>query len=311
MREGYKWNDVRWEDHWKVAGTVEEGFSPQMQETWVAVAKDYLAHIRAKGWKTQFQVYLNDKYYYKQYDTKRKAWGQGVSFWLLDEPVHADDFLALGFFGRLLRRAQSGQGPAGDRSHVVFRVDVSQPNWGRDLLDRLVDVNVTGGWPEYRRLLEGWKSLFGQRYWTYGDTPPLAMSALSLSTQALALWAEGVDGYVPWLVLGEDRNWKDFASTSVIYPGGPAGVDGPCASLRLKAYRRAEQDVEYVWAYANKRGWLRDDPARRRIAALLGDVLEVKRTFGFLDSEGARTTQFEGMSPAALDALRSALRAGL
>jgi hypothetical protein len=277
-----------------------------MQETWVAVAKDYISHIKARGWRTQFQVYLNDKYYYKMYDEKRKEWGRGVSFWLLDEPVHSDDFLALGFFGRLLRVAQ-----AGDRSRVLLRADVSQPEWGRDILDRVVDLNVTGGWRPYRRLLEGWKALFGQRYWTYGDTPPATMSALSLSTQALALYSESVDGYVPWLVLGEDRNWTDYSSTSVIYPGAPAGVAGPCASLRLKAYRRAEQDVEYVWLYADRRGWLRDDPFRRRIAGLLSDVLKVNMTFGFLDSEGARTTQYEALSPAALDSLRSALRNGM
>jgi hypothetical protein len=306
MSEGYKWNDVRWEDHWKVAGTVEEGFSRRMQETWVAVAKDYIAHIKARGWKTTFQVYLNDKYYYKQYDAKRKAWGRGVSFWLLDEPLHTDDFLALGFFGNLLREAQ-----AGDRSRVIFRADVSSPQWGRDILDRVVDLNDTGGWPEYRRLLEDWKARWGQKYWTYGDTPPATQSALALSAQAMNLWANGVDGYVPWLVLGEDRNWMDFASTSVIYPGKPAGVDGPCASLRLKAYRRAEQDVEYVWLYANKRGWLKDDPFRRRVAALLSEALKFTRTFGFLDSEGARTELIEGVTPAALESLRSALRAGL
>ena len=311
MREGYKWNDVRWEDHWRIAGPVEEGFSREMQETWVAVAKDYLAHIKAKGWKTQFQVYLNDKYYYKQYDQRRKAWGNGVSFWLLDEPNHADDFLALGFFGRLLRRAQREQGSPGDRTRVVFRTDVSQPHWGRDILDRVTDVNVTGGWPGHRALLEGWRALHGQRIWTYGDTPPAAMSALALSAQAMSLWADGIDGYVPWLVLGEDRNWTEFASTSVIYPGAPAGVDGPCASLRLKAYRRAEQDVEYVWLYAGKRGWLKDDPFRRRIRALLSEALKFNRTFGFLDSEGAQTESITGVSPAALDSLRSALRAGL
>jgi hypothetical protein len=306
MTEGYKWNGVRWEDHWKEAGPIEEGFSREMQETWVAVAKDYIAHIRAKGWKTTFQIYLNDKYYYKQYDGKRKAWGNGASFWLLDEPMHADDFLALRFFGNLVRAAQ-----AGDRTRLVFRTDVSRTEWGRDILDRVTDLNVTGGWPEHRRLLEDWKARWGQRYWTYGDTPPATQSALALSAQALDLWSQGVDGYVPWLVLGGDENWRDFATTSVIYPGKPVGVDGPCASLRLKAYRRAEQDVEYVWLYANKRGWLRDDPYRRRIAALLSDALKFNRTPGFLDSEGARTQSYSFVTPAALDALRSSLRAGL
>ncbi|HEX3135715.1 MAG TPA: hypothetical protein VHX44_19290, partial [Planctomycetota bacterium] len=105
MAQGYKWNDVRWEDHWKVAGPVQEGFSQQYREQWVAVMRDLIKHLNEKKWSTTFQVYLNDKYFYKQYDKNRQKHGRGVSFWLLDEPQYFDDFLALGFLGSLIREA--------------------------------------------------------------------------------------------------------------------------------------------------------------------------------------------------------------
>ncbi|MEK7766348.1 MAG: hypothetical protein AAB368_08930, partial [bacterium] len=263
MSEGYRWNHLKWEDHWEKAGPVEEGFSREYHEAWVAVAAGYLRHIREKGWKTQFQVYLNDKYFYKQYDPKVKAWGRGTSFWLLDEPQHLDDFLALRYFGRMLREAQ-----AGDRSRLIFRADLSRPEWGRDTLDEVVDLDVDGAFAKQRALLEELRERHGRRIWTYGDLPSSTASALALSVQALTLYGNGVDGYVPWLVLGGEENWRTFATTCLLYTGKPFGIAGPCASLRLKGLRRAEQDVEYAGMLAERRGLLRDDPNRRRLGVL-------------------------------------------
>jgi len=304
MADGYRWNQVRWEDHWKLAGPIEEGFSAAYQAQWTAVARDYLAHIRARGWSTSFQVYCNDKYFYKQYDPARKAWGSGVSFWLLDEPANPDDFLALRFFGRLLRQAT-----AGDHAHLVFRADVSQPEWSRDLLDRVLDLQVSGGLGSSQRLLWDWKDRYGQRLWTYGDSPGARDTNLMLTVTALDLYARGVDGYVPWLALGTPEQWERFATTSVLYDGAHAGLNGPCASLRLKAYRRAEQDVEYAWLYATRHELFRDDPNRLRLAGLLGGALGTQRRMGRLDAEGAETTAFEQVDPARLEALRRLLAA--
>jgi len=306
MAEGYKWNNLKWEEHWLKAGPVEEGFSARHGEQWVAVAKDYIRHIREKGWKTRFQVYLNDKYFYKQYDSNRKAWGQGVSFWLLDEPMHTDDFLALSHFGRLLRQAQEG-----DRSRVVFRVDLSCPERGRDTLDRVMDLDISGGYRRYPELLDGWRNLYGHKAWTYGDLPRSTESGLGLVAQALDLYSRGVDGYVPWLVLGGEENWKEFVTTCLLYPGKPFGVTGPCPSLRLKAMRRGEQDVEYVALLTEKRGLVKDDPRRQNIAALLGKGPGAVKTEGRLDAQGAITESYSGTRLDEFEWLRRAITAEL
>jgi hypothetical protein len=301
MADGYAWNSLRWEDHWLRADPIEKSFNQQVQDRWVATVRDYRMHIKEKGWKTSFQVYLNDKYYYKQYDAKKKEYGRGVSFWLLDEPQHIEDFLALRFFGNLLKKAADG-----DRRTVMFRVDVSSPQWGRDTLDRVVDLNVSGGFTGYRRLLDDWKERYRQGVWTYGTMPSSAESSLGLSAQAMDLYARGVDGYVPWLVLGGEENWEKFDPTCVIYTGKPMGITGPCASLRLKALRRAEQDVEYLRMLADRRGLNRGDPNRKRISRLLGDIVTTERKVGRLDAEGAVTENISGLTPELAEGFRRA-----
>ncbi|MBI3828676.1 MAG: hypothetical protein HY291_04120 [Planctomycetes bacterium] len=308
MAEGYKWNESSWEDHWKVAGPIEEGFSPQYQEQWVAVAADFMKHFQEKGYKTHFQIYLNDKYYYKQYvnDGKKKGPGNGVSFWLLDEPQHIDDFVALAFFGKLFRKAQTLVGGEAAKT-ILYRADVSRPQWGRDTLDRILDLNVSGGFSGYRPWLEDWRERYGQRVWTYGGAPSSKSSALGIVAQGLDLYSRGVDGFVPWLTLGGEKNWERFEDTCVFYTGKPHNIQGACASLRLKAYRRAEQDIEYVRLFAEKNGLLKDDPDRVQVAKLLGGAIQSTKKLGTLDAQGAVTESFDGLKAEDFEQLRRAL----
>ena len=310
MSDGYKWNDSTWEDHWKVAGPIEEGFSPQYQEQWSAVAADFMKHFKEKNWHTNFQIYLNDKYFYKQYDEKKKGPGTGVCFWLLDEPQHIDDFSALEFFGKLFRKAQAQAGPEAGKT-ILFRADVSRPQWGRDTLDRVVDLNVSGGFSDYRPWLEDWRERYGQRVWTYGGAPNSNTSALGIVAQGLDLYGRGVDGFVPWLALGGEQNWNKFEGTCVFYTGKPFGIQGACASLRLKAYRRAEQDIEYVYLFAEKAGLLKGDANRVQVAKLIGGAIQATKKLGKLDAQGAVTESFDGLKADDFEQLRRALSKAL
>jgi len=63
MAEGYAWNALTFEDHWRLAGPVEQGFSADYQAAWKAVVAEFAAHAREKGWtRTRFQIYLNNKF---------------------------------------------------------------------------------------------------------------------------------------------------------------------------------------------------------------------------------------------------------
>jgi len=175
----------------------------------------------------------------------------------------------------------------------------------------VLDLNVSGAWPEHAALLDGSRAGFGQAIWTYGDTPSAATSALAIPAQALDLYIHGIDGYVPWQVNGGSEHWTTHATTAVILPGAPRGIAGPVATLRLKAYRRAEQDVEYLRLFAAKRNWTADDPNRLRLRALLDGILPERTRAGSLDDQGAAVFSYAGVTPAALDALRTHLRAAL
>ena len=63
--------------------------------------------------------------------------------WLLDEPSNFQDYWALRWFGAALHEG-STQAPPG-KAKLVFRCDISRPQWQRDALDGLLDYNVVGG----------------------------------------------------------------------------------------------------------------------------------------------------------------------
>jgi len=95
--------------------------------------------------RTRFQIYLNKQVLLQAVSIRKPASRAAVAAsgsW--DEPAYADDFLALAFFGRLAREALGGQ-----RTPVVFRADISRPQYQRDCLDGLLDVNVCGNYAGY------------------------------------------------------------------------------------------------------------------------------------------------------------------
>jgi hypothetical protein len=214
--------------------------------------------------------------------------------------------MALEFFGKLVRQAQGG-----NRSNLVFRADISRPQWERDVLNQVIDLNVSGGFSNYRPWLEDWRERYGQEIWTYGDTPNVDKTALGIVLQALDLYSRGVRGFTPWLTLGTEKAWnppelKDIR-TAVFYQGKSMGIQGPCASLRLKAYRRGEQDVEYVWLLAEKEDLFKNDPNRLRINELVSSALKVNKSLGTLDEHGAVTEFISDVQPEALEDFRRAI----
>jgi hypothetical protein len=304
MAEGYKWNVEKFEDHWKVCGLVEDGFSQEYQETWKAVLADYAKHFREKGWdRTRLQVFFNNKYDAKVYNEKTKKRGVGSSFWLLDEPHGADDFRALGFFGRMIREALGGRS-----NTIVFRCDVSRPQWARDCLDGVVDVHISGNYMGYRRKMDERREKFGETIWTYGGLCDLEASALELEARTLRLYGQTVDGFVPWQTVSGVESWKDRdeTATTAFYPGKVVGIDGCVPSLKLKACRRGEQDLEYLWLVAQKRGL-----DRKQAGALIEGGLNLSSTVQRLDDQGTTFERFEGLTYEAFEALRRAAAAEL
>jgi hypothetical protein len=88
--------------------------------------------------------------------------------------------------------------------------------------------------------------------------------------------------------------------------GKKFGLNEPFGCLRLKAFRRGEQDVEYMILLARKKGWDREAVARA-VAGALDLSEEARRQY----EEDAGTIRFDRIADAQLDQLRLRVAAAL
>lgn len=285
-------------EHALKAAAIEEAMDERYADEFASVMREFNRHFHEKGWtRTDFQFYLNDKNYYKD----PKQGGQGTSWWLLDEPNYRDDWLALAYFGRLYRKATHGEGP------IHFREDVSRPEWQRDYLSGLVDLMVVGGALYSKQpLLKEFQRNEHVRYWTYGTANSVRASNLEAEGWAIQAWLGGADGIVPWNSIGTDRNYVEPDATALLLPGKRFGFAGPVASMRLKALRRAQQDIEYLVLLGKAKGWDRD-----QVAAALATVLQLKSEFRQSSPEDAGKVQFAALRAETFDAMRRAVASSL
>ncbi|MFM8580663.1 MAG: hypothetical protein ACKOFW_04060, partial [Planctomycetaceae bacterium] len=208
----------------------------------VAGVAEWARHLHERGWnKTQFQVYFNNKVNYKQ-----RRWRDGSSPWILDEPASFQDFWAVGWYGHAVR---SGLEQAGTpAAPLVFRIDVSRPQFQRDVFDPVLDYNVCAGAAgrRYRRLLLDNARRFGQQLVDYGTSNPITGSNVQPAAWCVESWARGADGILPWNTLGRPESWRKADQLAIFYPPAEGFSATVAPSLRLKAYLRGQQDVEYL-----------------------------------------------------------------
>lgn len=239
-------------DYW-----ADRAFPPAYREAFVAASQQFAQHIAERGWhRTYFQCYLNNKNNFKV-----RGWSRGSSPWLLDEPANFQDYWALRYFGEAfhegVRRAGEGNSvPA----RLVFRADISRPQWQRDAVDHILNYNVVAGGPfrQYHRLVRDRQRAFGQIVLEYGSACAIEQSNVQPAAWCVEAWCLSAQGVVPWQTLGSERSWHEGDQLALFYPPRPGERD-PAASLRLKAFRRGQQDVEYLVLAASTRGephWL-------------------------------------------------------
>jgi len=227
-------------DYW-----ADRAFRPGYREAFVEVARQMAEHFNAKGWnRTIFQCYLNNKNNFK-----RRGWSRGSSPWLLDEPANFQDYWALRYFGEAFHEGvRRAKGTPGGTAKLCFRCDISRPQWQRNSLDHVLDYNVVGGraFAKYHRCVIDRKQQFGQIVIPYGTTNAVEESNMQPVGWCLDSWTLDGDGVLPWQTIGRENSWKQADTLALFYPGQVVGLDGPVPSIRLKAYRRGQQDVEYL-----------------------------------------------------------------
>jgi hypothetical protein len=283
-------------DYW-----ADRAFTAAYRRDMVEVAHQVAEHLHAKGWNdTLFQFFLNGKN-----DFKRKGWSRGSSPWLLDEPASFQDFWALRYFGIAFHEGVR-QAPVGAK--LVFRCDISRPQWQRDALDGLLDYNVvSSAMRRYPRIVFDRKAVEGQIVLEYGTTNAIEEANVQPVGWCLDSWSLGSDGVVPWQTVGRAGSWAEADTLALFYPGRKGGPAGPVPSIRLKAFRRGQQDVEYLTLLAR----VSREP-RWAVGRAVRDALRLdgeRRGTGFASGEDAGVIHFARLSPQALWALRT--RVGL
>jgi hypothetical protein len=286
--------------HALTAGPIEREFTDEFQDRFSAVALDFARHIKERGWNThtKYVVYLNNKYYYK----RPVQGGRGIGWWLLDEPNHRDDVRAISFFGWLaMRRLHEAPG-----SGIIFRTDISRIDWMRDLLTGQIDLNtISRRFHEKVRYLQD-RNRFGKELWNYASTNHPRDTNVMLRAWAWRVWLNGGDGLLPWLATRTQGAWEKAQPLTVFYSGDKFGQIEPFASLRLKAYRRGQQDMEYLNLLAASRGW-----SREILNRAVRDALDLSADVEERYEEDAGTMRFQKVRNAGLETLRRRVAAAL
>src|SRR5262249_43830795 len=118
----------------------------------------------------------------------------------------------------------------------------------------------------------------------------------------LDAWSLGTDGVLPWQTLGSADSWTKADPLSLFYPARPGQDAGPVPSIRLKAYRRGQQDVEYLTLLSQ----VESEPRwaiGQRVREAPGLAPERKGT-GFTGGEDAGLMHYSRLRPQDVWALR-------
>ena len=266
---------------------------PEYAATYVNILQDFARLAESRGWKqTGFQVYFNNK---GSLNEKTKA------PWILDEPSGFWDYRALQFYGELTDR---GRGVAPD-VQINYRIDISRPEYCRGQLDRRDDLWIvsSSAFQNYRRLVTDRMQSDGLKAWVYGTSNHVHETNRNIQAWALDAWQNGATGIVPWQTVDKSgRAMKEADQLGLfIFDKDAAGETVIRHSMRLKAYRDAQQLVEYLNLLQQRRRWSQDQ-MRRFVNQYVDLNAQVNKT----NEEDAGTTAYGRLSALGLETLKLA-----
>ncbi len=267
---------------------IENAYPGSYWAEFRSASKRFARHIAEREWaETTFEFYLNNKVYFK---AERGSWSKCSAPWIFDEPVNTQDFWALRRFGREFLAATGGA------RNLVFRCDISRPEWQRDLLDGVCGEEVvSGALRPYRDRILARQARYGQRVLLYGSPNKIGTPNLQCSAWCLDAWCLGADGVVPWNTIGTAQSWAEPDQTCLFYPA----EKGPLPSLRLKAFCHGQQLVEYVTIFTELTGHY-----RRSVAEALRGELGLDGLLKKTSEDDAGTMSYDRLSPERLESLR-------
>ncbi len=272
-----------------------EAFSatPEYARTYVNILQDFARLAESKGWnQTGFQVYFNNK---GSLAEKTKA------PWILDEPAGYWDYRALQYYGELTDRGRA----VAPKVKIDYRIDISRPEYCRGQLDQRNDLWIVSSWAfqNYRRLVTDRMEHDGLKAWVYGTSNHVHETNRNIQAWALDTWQDGGTGIVPWQTVDKSGNALKEADQLglFIFDKDAEGKTVIRHSMRLKAYRDAQQLLEYLNLLQQKRGWSQDQMRR-----FVRQYVDLDAQVSKVSEEDAGTTAFGRLSASGIESLRLA-----
>jgi len=253
-------------DHYLTAPHIGDALSDAYKDTFLRLQESFIEHFRRKGWNnTEMQCFFGGK------NTHRIAYGTNM-WWTTDEPYHWDDWLALHFFDALWTKGRIDN----DASKKLWpaRADISRPQWQGRVMEEVTDVVYIGGYNDERTYKRCGilKEDTGVTIRAYGSANPHDHSNTETVALLLSMWLNGAEGFLPWQTLGSDSSLdrqEGISGNALFAPGDRFGIP-VVGDMRLKAFRKGEQIIEYLDMLSEKYSL-----QRKQINKMVNDAIEL------------------------------------
>lgn len=266
---------------------------PVYAQTYTDVLADFTRLAKANSWtECGFHVYFNNK---GSLNDPRRA------PWILDEPSAFWDYRALQFYGELTDRGRADA----DDVRIDYRVDISRPEYCRGQLDGRSDLWVvsSSAFRNYRRLVADRRRADDLQVWVYGTSNHVHESNRQLQAWAVDAWRNGASGLVPWQTIDKTGQALQQADQLglFIYDRDDQGKTIIRHSSRLKAFRQAQQLIEYLVLVQQKHGW-----SSSQMQTFIDHYVDLAAIVHQNNAEDAGTMEFDSGKLLQIDALRRA-----
>lgn len=223
-------------ENFKPSYWADEAFTDQYRDELTKAFSAFARYCNQKNWhRTIFQFYLNNKVY------NRKTFPRSSAPWIFDEPVNTQDFWALRWYGKLWRSAAD---PVQGKAKMWYRGDISYTQFGRNILWGVTDIEYLGSNdPQKMRMKRDEQTYSGNSHFAeYGTANKIETSNMQAILWCISAWSKGAMGILPWQTIGSSASWEKAEETALFYPHH----GGPKPSVRLKAFTKGQQLVEYL-----------------------------------------------------------------
>jgi acetone carboxylase gamma subunit len=143
----------------------------------------------------------------------------------------------------------------------------------------------------------------GLKAWVYGTSNHVHETNRNIQAWALDVWQDGATGIVPWQTVNKSGSALKEADQLglFIFDKDVAGEPVIRHSMRLKAYRDAQQLIEYLNLLQQRRHW-----SQHQMHSFVNHYVDLASQVNKTNEEDAGTTAYGRLSALGLERLKLA-----